>query len=265
MGYHQRDIDPRNVDKTAFSTKQGHWAHKRMPFGLKTAPATFQRMMNNALSGLTGTRCFVFLDDTVVYANSLIDHDRKLRYVFRRLRKHKIKLQPDKCEFLRKVVVLGHKISEHGVEPDARKIVAIGDFPTPKTKQLKSFLGLAGYYRKFILQFSKVAAPLHKLLKDAKYVWEEDQEAVFHALKGKPISQPDFSQEFTLKTDASNDSVGAVLSQGQIGKDLPIAYASRMFNTAEKNYCTVERGGRDCVGNQALSNVFIRTKFSDSE
>ena len=141
MGYHQIDMDPRDVDKTAFSTKEGHWAYKRMPFGLKTAPATFQRMMNNVLSGLTGNRCFVFLDDIVVYANSLVDHDRKLRDVFGRLRKHNLKLQPNKCVFLRKeVVFLGHKISEHGVEPDARKIEAIRDFPTPKTtKQLKSF------------------------------------------------------------------------------------------------------------------------------
>jgi len=159
-----------------------------MPFGLKTAPATFQRMMNNVLSGLTGTRCFVFLDDFVIYVNSLVDHDRKLRDVFRRLRKYNLKLQPDKCEFLRKeLTFLGHKFSEHGVEPDARKIESIKNFPTPKTaKQLKSFLGLAGYYRKFVPQFSKITAPLHKLLKgDAKYVWEESQEISFHALKKK--------------------------------------------------------------------------------
>jgi hypothetical protein len=122
-----------------------------MPFELKTAPATFQRIMNNVLSGLTGTRCFIFLDDIVIYANSLVDHDRKLRDVFRRLRKYNPKLQPDKCEFFRKeVTFLGHIISEHGVEPDARKIECINNFPTPKTaKQLKCFLGLTGYYRNF--------------------------------------------------------------------------------------------------------------------
>ena len=139
--------------------------------------------MNTVLSGLTGTRCFVFLDDIVIYANSLADHDRKLRDVFGRLRKNNLKLQPDKCEFLRKeVTFLGLKISEFGVEPDSRKIESIKNFPTPRTaKQLKSFLGLAGYYRKFVPQFSKVAAPLHKLLKkkDAKYTWEENQEFAF--------------------------------------------------------------------------------------
>jgi len=91
-------MNPSDVDKTAFSTKEGHWVYKRMPFGLKTAPATFQ-MMNNVLSGLTGTGCFAFLDDIVIYANSLVDHDRKLWDVFRRLRKYNLKLQPDKCEF----------------------------------------------------------------------------------------------------------------------------------------------------------------------
>jgi len=98
-------MDPSDIDKTAFSMKEGHWVYKRMPFGLKTAPATFQKMMNNVLSGLTGTRCFVFLDDIVIYANSLVDHDRKLRDVFRRLRRYNLKLQPDKCEFLRKEVI----------------------------------------------------------------------------------------------------------------------------------------------------------------
>jgi hypothetical protein len=226
MGYHQIDMDPRDIEKTAFSSKEGHWAYRRMPFGLKTAPATFQQMMNTVLSGLTGSRCFVFLDDIVIYANSLVDHDRKLREVFRRLRKHNLKLQPDKCEFLRKeVIFLGHKISEQGVEPDNHKVEAIKNFPKPNmAKQLKSFLGLAGYYRRFIPQFSKIATPLHKLLKkDAKYVWEEDQEAAFRTLKQKLMSQPilqypDFSREFVLTTDASNEGAGTVLSQGPIGK-----------------------------------------------
>ena len=156
--------------------RRGTGLNKRMPFGLKTAPATFQKMMNSVLSGLTGTRCFVFLDDIVIYANCLVEHDRKLRDVYKRLRKYNLKLQPDKCEFLRKeVTFLGHKISERGVDPDTCKIDAVKDFPTPKTvKELKLFLGLIGYCRKFIPQFSKIASPLHALLKkEAKYVWEE--------------------------------------------------------------------------------------------
>ena len=147
MGYHQIDMDPSDIDKSVFITKEKHWAYKRMPFGLKTAPATFQRMMNNELSGLRETRCFVFLDDVVTCANSLVDYDRKQRDVFRKLRKYNFKLQPDKCEFFRtEVTFLGHKISEHGIKTDARKIESIKNFSTPKTvKQIKSFLGLAGY------------------------------------------------------------------------------------------------------------------------
>jgi hypothetical protein len=204
-------------------------------------------MMNTALSGLTGTRCFCFLDDIVIYANSLVDHDKKLREIFQRLRKNNLKLEPDKCEFLRKeVTFLGHKISESGVEPDNCKVEAIENFPQPSTvKQLKSFLGLAGYYRRFVPHFSKIAAPLHKLLKKyAKFAWGEDQEIAFRTLKRKLVSKPilqypDFSEEFILTTDTSNDGAGAVLSQGEIGKDLPVAFASRSFNKAERNYITV--------------------------
>ena len=106
MGYHQIDMDPRDIDRTAYSTKEGHWAYKRMHYRLKTAPATFQKTMKGVLSGLTDTRCFVFLDDIVIYANSIVDHDRKLRDLFKRLRKYNLKLKPDKCEFLRKEVTL---------------------------------------------------------------------------------------------------------------------------------------------------------------
>jgi hypothetical protein len=102
MGYHQIELEEKDREKTAFSTKQGHWDYRRLPFGLKTAPATFQKMVNSVLSGLTGTRCFAFLDDIVVYAKSLVEHDTKLREVLARLRKYKLKLQPEKCEFLRK-------------------------------------------------------------------------------------------------------------------------------------------------------------------
>jgi hypothetical protein len=249
MGYHQIDMDKKDIDKTAFSTKEGHWAYRRMPFGLKTAPATFQRLMNTALSGLTGTRCFLFLDDIIIYANSLVEHDKKLRDVLRRLRKYNLKLQPDKCEFLRKEVsFLGHKISERGVEPDTRKVEAIENFPRPTTvKRLKSFLGLIGYYRRFVPHFSTIAAPLHKLLKKiAKFEWSEEQENAFCRLKqklmSKPILQyPNFAEEFILTTDASNFGAGAVLSQGEIGKDLPIAYASRSFSKSEQSYSVVEK------------------------
>ena len=152
MVYHQIDMDPRDIDRTAYSTKEGHWAYKRMHYRLKTAPATFQKTMKGVLSGLRVSQYFVFLDDIVNYANCIVDHDRKLRDVFETLRKYDINLQPDKREFLRKeVTFVGHKISERGFQPDTCKLDAVKDFPTPKTvKQLRSFLGIIEYYRKFI-------------------------------------------------------------------------------------------------------------------
>jgi len=249
MGYHQIELEPGEGPKTAFSTKQGHWKHKRLPFGLKTAPATFQKMMNSVLSGLTGTRCFVYLDDTVLYAKSLADHNGKLREVLYRLRTYQLKLQPDKCEFLRtEVSYLGHQITESGVRPDPQKVAAIEQFPTPTdAKKLKTFCGMVSYYRRFIPNCSKIASPLYKLLKkDARFERNEPQENAFQHLKAKLVSRPilqypDFSKEFILTTDASNQGLGAVLSQGPVGKDLPIAYASRRLNSAEVHYTVSEK------------------------
>jgi hypothetical protein len=144
-------------------------------------------------------------------------------------------LQPDKCQFLRKEVsYLGHLITEAGVRPDPQKVEAIAQYPTPTDqKQVKTFCGMVNYYRRFIPDCSRIASPLYQLLKKgAKFEWTERQENAFQYLKskltGQPILQyPDFSWEFVLTTDASNQGLGAVLSQGPIGKDLPIAYASR--------------------------------------
>ena len=163
-------------------------------------------MMTSVLSGLTGTSCFVYLGDIVIYARSLAEHNTKLREVSDRLRIHKLKLQPDKCEFLRKEVnYLGHKITEAWVRPDPQKVAAIEQFPTPTTaKQLKMFCAMISYYKRFIPNCSRTVSPLYKLLKkDAKFVWTEAQENAFQHLKSKLISRPilqypDFSKAFIL-------------------------------------------------------------------
>ncbi|XP_071629552.1 uncharacterized protein [Temnothorax longispinosus] len=218
------------VIKTAFSTPYGHYEFDRMPFGLKNAPATFQRLMDLVLTGMQ-------------------EHAIKFEKLIKRLREANLKLQPDKCEFLRKeVTYLGHIIGESGVRPDPKKIEAVQNFPIPKSaKNIKQFLGLAGYYRRFIQGFSKIAKPLTNLLKkDIDFKWGDKEQESFDILRNalchEPILQyPDFTKPFLLTTDASGTAIGAILSQGQIGKDQPISYASRVLNKAEKNYSTIEK------------------------
>lgn len=220
-----------------------------MPFGLKNAPATFQRLMDRVLTGLQGNEMFVYLDDIVVYSSSLHEREIKFRKLMERLRQANLKLQPDKCEFLRtEVCYLGHTISADGVRPDPAKVNAVRNFPIPENaKNVKQFLGLADYYRRFIQNFSNISKPLTNLLKkNEPFRWTERQCEAFEILRDKlceePVLQyPDFNQPFVLTTDASDFAIGGILSQGSIGKDKPITYASRVSNSAELNYLTIQK------------------------
>lgn len=248
-GYHQIEVEESSRPKTAFTTSSGHYEFLRLPFGLKTAPATFQRTMDNVLRGLQGIHCLVYLDDIIVYSSSLQEHLDKLRRVFERLRQTNLKATLDKCEFLQKeVLYLGHQITKNGLKPNNDKIKAVLDFPIPKTPtEIKSFLGLIGYYRKFLKDFSKLTQPLTNCLKKGRKVeitpeyitaFEKCKELLVNA----PLLQfPDYSKQFILTTDASDTALGAVLSQGPIGSDRPIAYASRSLNPAETRYSTIEK------------------------
>lgn len=249
-GYHQIEINEADRSKTAFTTQSGHYEFKRMPFGLKTAPATFQRAMDNVLRGLQGIHCLVYLDDIIVYSNSLPEHIEKLRKVFDRLRKTNLKVTLDKCEFLRKeVLYLGHTITKNGLMPNSDKIKAVINFPLPRTTtEIKSFLGLVGYYRKFIKDFAKLTQPMTSCLKKKNKIDVMKQEYIDafekckELLTNAPLLQfPDFTKPFVLTTDASNFAIGAVLSQGTIGSDMPVAYASRTLNDAETRYSTIEK------------------------
>lgn len=248
-GYHQIEVNPADMPKTAFTTQSGHYEFKRMPFGLKTAPATFQRAMDNVLRGLQGIHCMVYLDDIIVYSSSLPEHISKLRKIFDRLRATNLKVTLDKSEFFRKeVLYLGHTITKDGLMPNNDKIKAVLNFPLPRsTTEIKSFLGLVGYYRKFIKDFAKITQPLTSCLKKRNKI-EVTQEYIDaferckELLTNAPLLQfPDFEKPFVLTTDASNYALGAVLSQGPIGSDRPIAFASRTLNDTETRYSTIEK------------------------
>lgn len=176
-GFHQIEMDEKDTEKTAFTTENGHWEFLRMPFGLKGAPATFQRVMDNILRGIQNEQCLVYLDDIIVFSTSLQEHIERLKNVFQRLRESNFKIQLDKSEFLRKeVAYLGHVVTPEGVRPNPDKIKAIKEYPIPcNTKQIKGFLGLLGYYRRFIPNFAKITKPLTKCLKKgAKIVHDHE-------------------------------------------------------------------------------------------
>jgi len=169
-------MNPTDRDKTAFSTDKGHYEFSSMPFGLKGAPGTFQRLMNKVLIELNGLNAFVYLDDIIVYAKNLFDHSQKLVDIFNRLKQYNLTLQPLKCEFLRKeVTYLGHRITDEGVKLDPQRVECVQKFPVPQNvKEIKSFLGLSVYYRRFIQNYDQIAKPLTSLLKkDVSYRWND--------------------------------------------------------------------------------------------
>lgn len=261
-GYWQVEMHPASREHTAFTTYGGLYEFLVTPFGLTSAPPTFMRLMECVLRNLTYKICLIYLDDILVYSRTFDDHLFHLRQVFDRLGQANLKLKPSKCHFAcAKVQYLGHIVSGDGVAPDPEKISAVKNFLRPhNVKTVRSFLGLANYYRRFIKDFAKLAAPLNKLLrKDQKFAWTPLCEEAFEALKSSLTSTPilafpDFTQPFHLFVDASNDGVGATLGQIQDGKEVAISYAGRDFNSAERNYSTTER--------EALAVIFGIKKFA---
>lgn len=249
-GFYQVEMDPADIPKTGFNVEHGHYEFLRMPMGLKNSPSTFQRVMDNLLRGLQNKICLVYLDDIIIFSTSLQEHMNNLKQVFQRLRDSNFKIQMDKSEFLKlETAYLGHIISKDGIKPNPDKIIAIQKFPIPKTPtEIKRFLGLIGYYRKFIPDFARITKPMTHCLKKGSKINIHDPEYITCFEKCKtllindPLLQyPDFSKDFILTTDASNFAIGAVLSQGPIGSDKPIAYASRTLNSSEINYSTVDK------------------------
>lgn len=244
-GFHQIEMAKNSIEKTAFTVNNGHYEYTRMPFGLRNSPSTFQRVMDEVLKDLQNKICMVFMDDIIIFSVGLQEHAQNLKLVFSKLREANLKIQLDKCEFLRKEVeFLGHIVTPEGIRPNKKKIEAIKNFPIPKTaREIKSFLGLLGYYRRFIKNFAKLTKPLTKCLKKNEKI-EHTQEFLDcvnlckNVLISEPVlAYPDFEKDFELTTDASGFAIGAILSQN----NHPICYASRTLNPAEINYSTIEK------------------------
>ena len=241
-GYHQLKIKTEDIPKTAFRTRYGHYEFLVMSFGLTNAPAAFMDLMNRVFKPHLDQFVIVFIDDILIYSRSQEEHDSHLRIVLQTLREKELYAKFSKCEFwLEKVSFLGHVVTKDGVSVDPSKIEAITNWERPTSvTEIRSFLGLAGYYRRFVEGFSRLATPLTRLTqKNVKFEWSDECEKSFQDLKARLVSAPILtlpseSGGFVIYSDASKKGLGCVLMQN--GK--VIAYASRQLKSYEQNYPT---------------------------
>ena len=249
-GFWQIEIDPESRPKTAFSLQGGQqWQFRKLAFGLCNAPSAFTRLMQLALSGLIWNILVLYLDDIIVHAKTFDEAVENLKITCERLRKANLKLHPKKCQlFQKQVTFLGHVINENGTAANPEKVKAVTEWPTPRSaKQVKSFLGLVSYYRKYVPKCSSIAKPLHELSEKGKrFQWTPECDKAFnelkHALTSSPVlTYPTDHDPFILETDASHSAMGAVLTQVQNGEEKVIAYFSKCFSKAERGYCVTRK------------------------
>ncbi|MCG8045676.1 MAG: reverse transcriptase, partial [Candidatus Thiodiazotropha endolucinida] len=248
-GYWQVETDPQDREKTAFTSRKGLFEFNVMPYGLCNAPATFERLMESVLAGLHWQICLIYLDDVIVTGKTFQDMVNNLSQVFERFQQAGLKLKPRKCNiFAKQVEFLGHVISEAGIKTDPKKTDCVKKWPPPKNvHEVRAFLGLCGYYRKFVFRFSEIAKPLYKLTeKKTPFSWTDECNQAFLTLKEKlvkaPIlTHPDFTKYFILHVDASDKTIGAVLSQKTETGECVIAYGSRTLSKSERRYCVTRK------------------------
>ncbi|GJU95922.1 reverse transcriptase domain-containing protein [Tanacetum coccineum] len=260
-GYFQIPIDPKDQEKTTFTCPYGTFAYRRMPFGLCNAPGTFQRCMMAIFHDMIEKTMEVFMDDFSVFGDSFSSCLANLDKMLKRCEDTKLALNWEKSHFMVKEgIVLGHKISRKGIEVDKAKVDVISKLPHPTTvKGIRSFLGHAGFYRRFIKDFSKISRPMtHLLEKNTPFIFSEDCILAFQTLKKKlteaPILiAPNWDQPFEIMCDASDYAIGAVLGQRIEKHFRPIHYASKTMTEAESNYTTTEK--------EMLAVVYAFEKF----
>lgn len=250
-GFWQIPMKDGDKEKTAFTTAQGQFQWTTMPFGLKNAGAVFSRMMRKLLRPLPQEAVDNFMDDVIIATDTWEEHIRVLGLVLKRLQECGLKAKPTKCYFgFKTLSFLGHEIAEGTIRPEEDKLKKIKDAQPPRTKkELRAFLGLAGYYRKFVPNFATIALPLTDKTKKGhpEHVkWDESCEKSFSTLKRKlcekpVICMPDKDKVYTLRTDASDRGIGAVLMQDQGHGLQPVAYASRKLSETESRYATIEK------------------------
>lgn len=249
-GYWQVPLAKESRPITAFTIPgRGLFQFKVMPFGLHSAPATFQRLLDIIIGPEFEPRAFAYLDDLVLVSKTFSEHMLLLKQVFKRLQDAGLQINPEKCQFCRtELKYLGHVINAQGVQTDPDKVKAIEKLSAPKTvKQVRSFLGVASWYRRFIPKFSLMTAPLTKLLKkNQRWEWTETQSSAFNAVKdalssATALACPDFNKPFIVQVDASNIGLGASLTQRGEKKEIAIAFASRLLSESEQKFSTIEK------------------------
>ena len=248
-GYYNIPIAKSDRDKSAFITCQGCFRFTVMPFGLTCAPSVFQRLMDVVLCGLSYQTCLVYLDDIIVFGRTFEEQLERLEEVFKRLRSANLKLKPSKCFLCQhSVEFLGHVVSEKGLTMQSSKIDAINDWTSCRdVSEVRAFMGLSSYYRRFVKDFSSIAAPLYGLTqKGAEFCWTAECQEAFDDLKRRLTSEPILALPtddgtYVLDTDASDFGLGAILSQNQNGQEKVIAYVSRTLGKSEQKYETTRK------------------------